>query len=118
MLKIEVIPERLEWLELFERLEPSLPELLPGNDFVVLARLVRARIPRQINLAEHLVRRLSLLGKIVGGHGLSGVEDEFGFHGSLFQEVIAVGGGIQMRADDVGNDYQVAVRLKSHRQCP
>ena len=35
-----------------------------------------------------------------------------------FHTVVAVGGGIQVRADDVGNDHQIAVRLKAHGQRP
>src|SRR5215475_3165803 len=52
--KIEAIPERLERLELFERLEPFC--LLPGKELVVLARFIWAGISRQVHALEHFVR--------------------------------------------------------------
>src|SRR5919108_736092 len=86
---------------------------LAGHIPIVFGRVIRPRISRQVDAFEYFVRSLGLFGEIVGRQGLGGVEDQLGLHRPLLQTVVAIGGGIQMRSDDIRDDHQIAVRLKT-----
>src|SRR5215813_4684759 len=87
-------PQNLSKLRGSLHLEPFC--LFPGKDLVVLARFIRAGISREVHAVKHFVRRLGFFWKIIRRHGFGGVEDKLGFHGTFFQAIVAVSGGVQM----------------------